>query len=456
MRAASRLSRLARRGPAALAAVAVAGALALAALPAAASAASPAVIAYQCSGTQICAISPAGGTPTTLAQSGYLAGVTGDGTTYGYLATSGGIWEAPVAGGAPTEVNTAGQASPLAVMSSDGAYFLTTQTLSFGQFVYEYSVAAGPSSGYTSVDSTTTATMTFGWLGDTPLTTHSDYGFQPPSWVCIGGQTGGYCGKGATSPQIVSPTSNVTFPSGSPDGTQIVATVAAPDQDAGSIALFSASTGAMIRTIATPPAGTAYSVPRFSPDGTQVVFEADPGGGGPSSIDVVGVDGAGPRTVAQGTSPSWGGVDSSGPAPTPAPTPPVNPIPKSPGPMRLPPAPRPILKVPAQTLGTVRKARGLTVSCGLPGAGRCAVTATIAAKTAKQLGLKVPGKARAYRLARASKMFAKKGVTSLALKVSATIAAALGHAKTLKVTLTATSTAAGHRPRGTSKTITLR
>lgn len=169
--------------------------------------------------------------------------------------------------------------------------------------------------------------MTFGWLGDTPLTTHSDYGFEPPWWVCIGGQTG-YCGEGATSPQIVSQTTNVIFPSGSPDGTQMVATVAEPEQDAGSIALFSASAGAMIRTIATPPAGTLCSVPRFSPDGTQVVFEADPVGGGPASIDVVGVDGSGLRTVAQGSSPSWGGTGSPAQAPVPGPTPP---IPNGPG-----------------------------------------------------------------------------------------------------------------------------
>lgn len=115
MGAGSGLFRLARRGPTSLAAAAVVGALALAAGPASAAAA-PAVIVYQCEGTQICSISPAGGSPTTLAQSGYLAGVTSDGTTYRYLASAGRIWEAPVAGGAPTEVNTAGQASPLAVM----------------------------------------------------------------------------------------------------------------------------------------------------------------------------------------------------------------------------------------------------------------------------------------------------------------------------------------------------
>lgn len=432
-------------------------AVALAALPAAASAA-PAVIVYQCgSGTQICAIGPTGGSPTTLAQSGYLAGVTSDGTTYGYLASTGGIWEAPVAGGAPTEVNTAGQASPIAVMSSDGAYFLTTQTLlSLGQYVYKYSVAAGPSSGYTVVDSTTTATMTFGWLGDTPLTTHSDYGFKPPSWVCIGGQTGGYCGEGATSPQITSQTTNVTFPSGSSDGSQVVATVAASEQDAGSIALFSATTGAMIRTIATPPAGTAYSVPRFSPDGTQVVFESDPvdasgNDTGPASIDVVDVDGSNLRTLAQGFDPFWGG--SGSPSPSPGPTPlPIS----GPGPVKPPPAPKVTLEVPAQTLAGVRKARHLTAACTLAAAGTCTVRATIAAKVAARLGLKVAKKAKAYTLAHASKKLAKKGTADLTLKLSARTVAALERAGTVKVKLTATSTASGHSPRTTSKTITLR
>jgi hypothetical protein len=87
----------------------VAGGVALVGLPSAASAASEPVIVYQCAGATsmtltICAISPAGGQPRTLAQSGYLAGVT-NGGTYGYFGASGGAWEAPLAGGAPTEVN---------------------------------------------------------------------------------------------------------------------------------------------------------------------------------------------------------------------------------------------------------------------------------------------------------------------------------------------------------------
>ncbi|MBN9622862.1 MAG: hypothetical protein J0H06_07905 [Actinobacteria bacterium] len=443
-----------RPGPAALVLVA----LALVAAPAASSAA-PAAIVYQCgSDVQICAISPSGGTPTTLAQSGYLAGVTSDGATYGYLAPSGGIWEAPVAGGVPTEVNSAAQASPIAAMSADGALFLTTQALDFGQFVYRYSVAAGPSSGYTSVDSTTTATMTFGWLGDTPLTTHSGYGFEPPSWVCIGGQASGYCGQGATSPQIASQTANVTFPSGSPDGAQVVAALAAPERDAGSIALFSAATGEMIRTIATPPAGTAYSVPRFSPDGTQVTFESDPldaGGNevGPASIDIVDLDGNGLRTIAQGSDPSWGGSDSPSPAPVAGPTP--SPGPRS-GPIKLPPAPKVTLKLPAQTLAGVRRAGYLQATCALAAAGRCTVKATISAAAARALGLKVTEKAKAYPLAHASRKLTQKGAADLRLKLAAKVRAALARAEALRVMLTATSTAPEHGPNTRTGTVTLR
>lgn len=104
----------------------------------------------------------------------------------------------------------------------------------------------------------------------------------------------------------------------------------------------------------------------------------------------------------------------------------------------------------------MRKARSLTVSCGLPAAGQCAVTATVAAQTAKQLGLKVTKKAKAYTLARGSKKLAKKGTATLALGLSAKVVGALGRAGTLKVTLTATSTAAGRSPSKTSKSITLR
>jgi hypothetical protein len=411
------------------------------AAPGAARAATASTIVYQCgSAGQICAIAPAGGTPTTLAQGGTLAGVTRDGTTYGYLPSGGGIWEAPVAGGTPTEINTQSQMSPLAVMSPDGRYVLEQLMVVGVQYAIEYDVAAGPGSSYSTVDSTT-GSMTYGWLGDTPITTHSQLGLDPPSWACLGQQTNGYCGQGATSPQIQSGTQNILFPDGSPDGSQVVAVLTAPGQSAGAIALFNATTGALIRTVATPPAGTGYSVPRFSPDGRQIVFESDPVDpdgtiGGPGAIDVVDVDGTGQRTIAQGTNPFWGGT-ATAPVTTTAPS--IS------------------LRAARQRLAAVRRRRRLTVTCALGAAGRCAVTATVPARVARRLKLKVRRHARTATLARASHTFTAAGRAKLTLRLSRREARGLRRVRRVTLTLHGTSSAPGaKRMRTSTRRITLR
>jgi hypothetical protein len=258
----------------------------------------------------ICTYDPTTGARRTMRHPGYLAGITASGKTYGYIsATNGEIYEAPVAGGSAKLVDDQSQASPIAVMSSDGRYFLEQLTLvGEGQFVLEYNIGKGPKSGYTSIDSDTTGTLSYGFVGDTALTAHSNSDFTPPSWVCIGHQKG-FCGEGATRPQIQSSRYNVTFPSGSPNGKEIVASQGGRNSDEGAIGLYRATTGRLIRTIARPKKGVAYSVPRFSPNGQQIVFEASPTSGhGASSIEIIGVNGKGLKRIAAGGNPFWGGA----------------------------------------------------------------------------------------------------------------------------------------------------
>ncbi len=279
--------------------------------PAPARTAGGSTVVFSCkTGHRICAYNTATHRQRTLQHPGYLAGITANGKQYGYISASNGeIYEAPVNGGSAKLVDSQKQASPIAVMSPDGRYFLEQLTLvNIGQFVIEYNVTKGPKSTYHSIDSDTTGTLTYGFLGDTALTAHSGSGFTPPSWVCIGHQhVNGFCGKGSTHPQIQSAHSNVTFPSGSPNHNEIVASVGGKGSDAGAIALYSAKTGKLIRTLARPKQGVAYATPRFSPSGQQVVFEAGPANGkGASSIEVIGTNGRGLKRIAAGNNPFWG------------------------------------------------------------------------------------------------------------------------------------------------------
>jgi hypothetical protein len=146
----------------------------------------------------------------------------------------------------------------------------------------------------------------------------------------------------------------------------------------------------------------------------------------------------------------FGGGSGPGPGPGPGPNP-------GPGPVKLPQAPKLSLKAPAEKLADVRKHKRLAATCTLAGSGTCTVRATIAAVTAKRLKLKLASKrAKTYTLATASKTLKRKGSATLALKLSTHEARALTRVKSLKLALTATSTAAAHRPRRVEKTVTLR
>jgi streptogramin lyase len=137
-----------------------------------------------------------------------------------------------------------------------------------------------------------------------------------------------------------------------------------------------------------------------------------------------------------------------------APTGPGRPLPiGGPGPVKL--APRALLSFPVKRLSTVRERRRLTVTCALAGAGTCQVSADVSATTAKHLHLKVARNAKTVTVAKASRTLKKRGKATLTLKLSAKIASALTHARTLKLSVKATSSAMGTASMSVTKTLTL-
>ena len=132
--------------------------------------------------------------------------------------------------------------------------------------------------------------------------------------------------------------------------------------------------------------------------------------------------------------------------------PPAGPAPVAPAPV-LPAAPKPTLRTASAKLKTVAAKRRFDVRCTLAAAGTCTVTATLPASTAKKLKL---GK-KTYTLATAHKTLKKKGTVTLVLKLSKSEATKLRRYRhTVKVTVTATSSAAGHAPVSTKKTLSLK
>jgi streptogramin lyase len=124
-----------------------------------------------------------------------------------------------------------------------------------------------------------------------------------------------------------------------------------------------------------------------------------------------------------------------------------------PGPAKL--APRALLSFPAQRLSVVRKRRRFTATCALAGAGTCQVTADVSATTAKQLHLKLAGKAKTVTVATASSTLKKQGKATLTLTLPEKIAMALKDARTLKLSVKATSSAKGTVSISVTKTLTL-
>ena len=414
-------------------AVAVVAVVILAGAVASAASARLTGIFYQCGWNvaRVCVIAPAGGPVGQLARAGTFAGVTSDGQTYGYYSV-GGIWEAPVTRGAAVDVNVAdGVGYP--VMSGNGSAFLdVSAAASGGAWVMEYRAGPGPSTAQMVLDTNVVGMqmlggggLSYGWSGSTALTVHWT---ADGTWICVGGQDGDYCGPDAATARSLGANTSVQGPDGSPDGSQIVAVRSDSSSSWPSIVLFDARTGALVRTLVPARAGVGYVTPRFSPDGTAIVFQAFGDDVQESRIETVAIDGGPVRTVAEGSDPFW--------APATA-------------------APRARASLPAQTLTSDSRARRLIVGCHLAGAGKCAVAATITARAAHALGLAAPANT-PYRLAAGAWTARRARATTLKLSLRRRTATALRRARVLSIQLTATATAPGKLTQTTTRQGTLR
>lgn len=114
----------------------------------------------------------------------------------------------------------------------------------------------------------------------------------------------------------------------------------------------------------------------------------------------------------------------------------------------------PSVLVPRHRLAAIVRARALFVVCRLRAAGRCTVRATIPARIARTLGLKVGRHAKTYPLATASAKLTKPGRRTLRLPLSRRTARALARARSLRVRLLVTA-AFGSAHRTTVARVTL-
>ena len=122
-----------------------------------------------------------------------------------------------------------------------------------------------------------------------------------------------------------------------------------------------------------------------------------------------------------------------------------------------PQAPAVSLTLPAARISKLRHTRSLPIVCNLAAAGRCSVTASLAAAAARPLGLKVPRGATAVALTQGASTLKGAGHARIQLVFSTRVLHALARAhRSLKLTLTATSTATGTTPRTSTRTLTLR
>ena len=229
----------------------------------------------------------------------------------------------------------------------------------------------------------------------------------------------------AKAPVLFLPTP-ITVAATSPSGAAVSSTATAAEAVDGAVPVS-----------CTPPAGSIFPV-------------------GVTTVTCTATDSAANTTtgtfVVTVTAPAPAPAPAPKPTPTPTPAPAPAPVPK------LTPAPASSVKlaIPAQTLAAVVKAKHLTVRCTLAGAGTCAAKATITSKVATQLGLKVSKGSKSTTLSTATKQLKRKGTVTLTLKLSSGTVKALENAKSVKLTVTATSSAPKHSARTTTNTITLK
>jgi hypothetical protein len=102
------------------------------------------------------------------------------------------------------------------------------------------------------------------------------------------------------------------------------------------------------------------------------------------------------------------------------------------------------------------KHRWIAVTCRLAQAGRCTVRATISAKSASKLHLKVRRHARTFTLGSASRALAKAGTARLHIKLSRRTAQALRRPRSLRVTFRTAARYADGQTRSRTTHATLR
>jgi hypothetical protein len=378
-----------------------------------ADAAAASTVVYQC-GSDVCATDPAAPAPRTLARDVRLAGITRDGSAVAWVDASGNVVKAG-------QVVYTGSIGNEPQMSPDGTQMLwwyAGPSVFIGEFaVYIDQLVFGqPTAGVSYCDCATT----HGYLGAaTPIAAFpaGTEGRGSPSEICTLSAGGG----SSSCVQVLATDArgDLDFPAGSPDGQLIVAALAMPpgsDTAAGRLALYSATSGALVRDLTT---GTQDTTPQFSPDGRSVVFDRA------GQIVTHDLQTGAEKVLGPGHYPFWG----AGPS-----------------------APAARLSVPHRGLRWVRGHRRLPVTCRLPAAGTCRVRATIAAATARHLGLRVRRHARVYALGAASRRLSRAGKVTLAIRLSARETRALRRAHALKVTLTARSTVPG----GNARSVTVR
>lgn len=110
-----------------------------------------------------------------------------------------------------------------------------------------------------------------------------------------------------------------------------------------------------------------------------------------------------------------------------------------------------------QRLRQLPRQRALRVRCTLSAAGRCTATATLPAKLARTLGLRVPRKARLYTLGSASARVADpRKPATVAIALDRRERAALARPRRIAVTVAARATAADGRTATATATLRLR
>jgi hypothetical protein len=182
-----------------------------------------------------------------------------------------------------------------AELRDDGRQIAFTQLVLEGFRYVPYLFTIGTARG-SEKESVARMTLTTGWLGRRLL--RSTGGGPEPQRVCVLARNDDFeCERDVAS----HPARDLFDPEGSPNGRFVVATAVprgGPGRRIrGSIALFSAGDGHLVRELTRGPGDSG---PSFSPDGRRVVFERGKG------LYTVGVGGGrAKRLVRRGIGPSW-------------------------------------------------------------------------------------------------------------------------------------------------------